>query len=173
MDRLVEEAYDYETVQYRYDLCGNRLKRVDKSSCEEYIYNVKNQLLRKKSAKAEVCYQYDRQGNVLKATGTEGGVQYHYNAFNQQIHVVNSDGSSLESRYDAEYLRAGTTENGEKKGFLYYNGELLAEHDAEGNNVSRYILGYGVVLSVKLDGDSSVTLDGCVLPSNGRIIQII
>lgn len=67
------------------------------------------------SAKAEVCYQYDRQGNVLKATGTEGGVQYHYNAFNQQIHVVNSDGSSLESQYDAE-----------------------------GNNVSRYILGYGV-----------------------------
>ena len=63
---------------------------------------------------------------------------------NTGLTEVSSDGSSLESQYDAEYLRAGTTENVEKKGFLYYNGELLAEHDAEGNNVSRYILGYGV-----------------------------
>ena len=29
--------------------------------------------------------------------------------------------------HDAEYLRAGTIENGEKRTFLYYQGELIAE----------------------------------------------
>ena len=54
------------------------------------------------------------------------------------------EGERLENQYDAEYLRAGTIENGEKRTFLYYNGELLAEADQEEEPVSRYILGYGV-----------------------------
>lgn len=144
MNRLTEESYDDEAVGYSYDLCGNRLERVDKNSKEEYNYNIKNQLLSRKSAKAKTFYQYDRQGNVLQATGTEGGVQYQYNTFNQQIRVLKSDGSSLESQYDAEYLRAGTVENGKASSFLYYNGELLAELDQEQEISGRYILGYGV-----------------------------
>lgn len=73
MDRLTEESYDGVAVRYGYDLCGNRLEKVDKNSKEVYNYNVRNQLLGRKSAEAETCYQYDRQGNVLQATGTEGG----------------------------------------------------------------------------------------------------
>ena len=143
MDRLTEESYDGEAVRYGYDLCGNRLERVDKNSKEVYNYNVRNQLLGRKSAEAETCYQYDRQGNVLQATGTEGGTQYYYNAFNQQIKVLKSDGNSLESQYDGEYLRAGTVENGKVLRFAYYKGELLAELDAEQGLRGRYVPGYG------------------------------
>ena len=145
MDRLTEESHDGEAVGYSYDLCGNRIKRVDKNGIEMYTYNVKNQLVNRKSEKAETYYRYDQQGNVLEATGTEGGTYYSYNAFNQQTKIRKSDGSCLESRYDAEYLRAGTAENGKECSFLYYNGELLAELGQNQETAGRYILGYGVV----------------------------
>ena len=54
------------------------------------------------------------------------------------------NGKHLENRYDAEYLRAGTVENGTVTSFSYHNGELLAESSPEGDTISRYIPGYGV-----------------------------
>ena len=56
------------------------------------------------------------------------------------------DGKHLENRYDAEYLRAGTVENGTVTTFSYHNGELLAESSPEGDTISRYIPGYGVAV---------------------------
>ena len=113
---------------------------------EVYTYNVKNQLVSRKSEKAETYYRYDQQGNVLEATGTEGGTYYSYNAFNQQTKVRKSDGSYLENQYDAEYLRAGTVENGRKFNFLYYNDYLLTQLNQDQEVISRYILGYGVAV---------------------------
>lgn len=82
---------------------------------------------------------------MLKAAGAEGTTSYTYNAFNQQTAVLTVDGGKLENQYDAEYLRAGTIENGEKRTILYYQGELIAEADKSEEPISRYILGYGVV----------------------------
>lgn len=144
MDRLISENRDGEDTSYLYDLCGNRLKKLDKSGVEEYHYNRKNQLLSRKKDRQYVTYQYDRQGNLLKAAGAEGTTSYTYNAFNQQTAVLTADGERLENQYDAEYLRAGTIENGEKRTFLYYQGELIAEADKSEEPISRYILGYGV-----------------------------
>ena len=144
MDRLISENRDGEDTSYLYDLCGNRLKKLDKNGKEEYNYNQKNQLISRKRGGQRVVYQYDMQGNLLKAAGAEGTTSYTYNAFNQQTAVLTADGGKLENQYDAEYLRAGTIENGEKRTFLYYNGELLAEADQEEEPISRYILGYGV-----------------------------
>lgn len=48
MDRLISENRDGEDTSYLYDLCGNRLKKLDKSGVEEYHYNRKNQLLSRK-----------------------------------------------------------------------------------------------------------------------------
>ena len=144
MDRLVSETYQGEETAYVYDLCGNRLKKLDKSGTEEYHYNRKNQLISRKRGGQRVVYQYDMQGNLLKAAGAEGITSYTYNAFNQQTAVLTADGGKLENQYDAEYLRAGTIENGEKRTFLYYQGELIAEADKSEEPISRYILGYGV-----------------------------
>ena len=146
MDRLTEESHDGEAVGYSYDLCGNRLERVDKNGNEVYTYNVKNQLVSRKSAKAETFYKYDQQGNVLEATGTEGGMCYSYNSFNQQVKVLKSDGSSLESQYDAEYLRARTVDKDKVSNFVHYNGELLTELDQMQEITGRYVLGYGVAV---------------------------
>ena len=69
---------------------------------------------------------------------------YFYNALNQQTAVLLLDGSEQENLYDAEYLRAGMTWNGNRTSFSYYNGELLAENGQGGDTTCRYILGYGV-----------------------------
>ena len=128
----------------KYDLCGNRLKKLDKSGTEEYHYNRKNQLICRFSEKDKTAYCYDKQGNLLEAAGAEGTAVFSYNAFHQQTAMTMLDGKHLENRYDAEYLRAGMVENGTVATFSYYNGELLAESSPEGDTISRYIPGYGV-----------------------------
>ena len=144
MDRLVTETRQGEETAYVYDLCGNRLKKLDKSGTEEYHYNRKNQLICRFSEKDKTAYCYDKQGNLLEAAGAEGTAVFSYNAFHQQTAMTMPDGKHLENQYDAEYLRAGMVENGTVATFSYYNGELLAESSPEGDTISRYIPGYGV-----------------------------
>ncbi len=144
MDRLTSESRDGEETAYSYDFCGNRLKKLDKSGTEEYHYNRKNQLICCFSEKDKTAYRYDQQGNLLEAAGAEGTAVFSYNAFHQQTAMTMPDGKHLENRYDAEYLRAGTVENGTVTTFSYHNGELLAESSPEGDTISRYIPGYGV-----------------------------
>ena len=144
MDRLVSETYQREETAYVYDLCGNRLKKLDKSGTEEYHYNQKNQLICHFSEKEKTAYRYDQQGNLLEAAGAEGTAVFSYNAFHQQTAVTMPDGKHLENQYDAEYLRAGMVENGTVTTFSYHNGELLAESSPDGDTISRYIPGYGV-----------------------------
>ena len=144
MDRLVSETYQREETAYVYDLCGNRLKKLDKSGTEEYHYNRKNQLICRFSEKDKTAYRYDKQGNLLEAAGAEGTAVFSYNAFHQQTAMTMPDGKHLENQYDAEYLRAGMVENGTVTTFSYHNGELLAESSPDGDTISRYIPGYGV-----------------------------
>ena len=144
MDRLVTETRQGEETAYVYDLCGNRLKKLDKSGTEEYHYNRKNQLICHFSEKEKTAYRYDLQGNLLEAAGAEGRMVFSYNVFHQQTAVTMPDGKHLENRYDAEYLRAGAVENGTVATFSYHNGELLAESSPDGDTISRYIPGYGV-----------------------------
>ena len=144
MDRLTSESRDGEETAYSYDFCGNRLKKLDKNGTEEYHYNRKNQLICRFSEKEKTAYRYDLQGNLLEAAGAEGTAVFSYNVFHQQTAMTMPDGKHLENRYDAEYLRAGTVENGTVTTFSYHNGELLAESSPEGDTISRYIPGYGV-----------------------------
>ena len=144
MDRLVSETRQGEETAYVYDLCGNRLKKLDRNGTEEYHYNRKNQLTSRRSCGEHITYTYDQQGNLLEAAGAEGRMVFSYNVFHQQTAVTMPDGKHLENRYDAEYLRAGMVENGTVATFSYHNGELLAESSPEGDIISRYIPGYGV-----------------------------
>ncbi|WP_148511415.1 RHS repeat domain-containing protein, partial [Hungatella hathewayi] len=144
MDRLIEEKYDGKPVKYIYDRCGNRLVKVDSDGKEEYNYNRKNQLISRKKGTESVEYRYDLQGNILEEADGLGKTEYHYNAFNQQTTTFMNNGQIQENQYDAEYLRAGISENGKGTVFLYYNGELLAESELNDTVRNRYILGYGV-----------------------------
>ena len=90
-------------------------------------------------------YDYDSDGNNIRIHYPDGGCErIFYDSEGNRIRHVMPNGKHLENRYDAEYLRAGTVENGTVTTFSYHNGELLAESSPDGDTISRYIPGYGV-----------------------------
>ena len=72
------ETYQGKETAYVYDLCGNRLKKLDKSGTEEYHYNRKNQLIGRLSEKDKTAYRYDQQGNLLEVAGAEERTVFSY-----------------------------------------------------------------------------------------------
>ena len=111
---------------------------------ERYHYNGKNQLVRRVAGGDAWDYTYDLQGNLVREAGPEGERQYLYDIENRQIRVLSGGKEIQEDRYDGEGMRAGLTVNGKKSTFLYGNGDLYAEFDETGADVSRYIWGYGL-----------------------------
>ena len=141
---MLTETKDGEETSYLYDLCGNRLEKRKGGRTERYRYNGENQLVRRVAGGDAWDYTYDLQGNLVREAGPEGERQYLYDIENRQIRVLSGGKEIQEDRYDGEGMRAGLTVNGKKSTFLYGNGDLYAEFDETGADVSRYIWGYGL-----------------------------
>ena len=142
---MLTETKDGEETSYLYDLCGNRLEKRKGGRTERYRYNGENQLVRRVAGGDAWDYTYDLQGNLVREAGPEGERQYLYDIENHQIRVLSGGKEIQEDRYDGEGMRAGLTVNGKKSTFLYGNGDLYAEFDETGADVSRYIWGDGLV----------------------------
>ncbi len=144
MDRLTAEVRDGEETGYLYDLCGNRLEKRKGEKTERYQYNRKNQLVRRAAGGEAWDYTYDLQGNLLREAGPKVERQYLYDTENRQIRVLSGGKEIQENRYDGEGMRAGLTVNGRESTFLYEAGNLYAESDEAGAEISRYIRGNGL-----------------------------
>ena len=144
MDRLAAEVRDGEETGYLYDLCGNRLEKRKGEKTERYQYNRKNQLVRRAAGGEAWDYTYDLQGNLLREAGPKVERQYLYDTENRQIRVLSGGKEIQENRYDGEGMRAGLTVNGRESTFLYEAGNLYAESDEAGAEISRYIRGNGL-----------------------------
>ena len=141
---MLTETKDGEETSYLYDLCGNRLEKRKGGRTERYRYNGENQLVRRVAGGDAWDYTYDLQGNLVREAGPEGERQYLYDTENRQIRVLSGGKEIQEERYDGEGMRVGLSVNGKKSTFLYGNGDLYAEFDETGADVSRYIWGYGL-----------------------------
>ena len=144
MDRLTAEVRDGEETCYLYDLCGNRLEKRKGEKTERYQYNRKNQLVRRAAGGEAWDYTYDLQGNLLREAGPKVERQYLYDTENRQIRVLSGGKEIQENRYDGEGMRAGLTVNGRESTFLYEAGNLYAESDEAGEEISCYIRGNGL-----------------------------
>ncbi len=144
MDRLTAEVRDGEETGYLYDLCGNRLEKRKGEKTERYQYNRKNQLVRRAAGGEAWDYTYDLQGNLLREAGPKVERQYLYDTENRQIRVLSGGKEIQENRYDGEGMRAGLTVNGRESTFLYEAGNLYAESDEAGEEISCYIRGNGL-----------------------------
>ena len=111
---------------------------------ERYHYNGKNQLVRRVAGGDAWDYTYDLQGNLVREAGPEGERQYLYDTENRQIRVLSGGKEIQENRYDGEGMRAGLTVNGRESTFLYEAGNLYAESDEAGEEISCYIRGNGL-----------------------------
>ena len=146
MGRLTGETLDGETACYSYDHAGNRLTRTGAGRTEHYRYNSRNQLTELDSTDGTVRYEYDPAGSLTAEVHTaQGGsaaerTGYTYDAYNRNISVCGA-GYVQQNHYDAEGLRNAVTENGSTTNFVYRNGMLSSELDADRNPVRGYVYG--------------------------------
>ena len=127
-------------------MAGNRLSRTTEGRTERYHYNSRSQLTELDSAAETVQYEYDHAGNLTAESHIpQGGnitrrIEYTYDAYNRNTSVC-SAGCVQQNHYDAEGLRNAVTENGSTTNFVYRNGMLSSELDADRNPVRRYVYG--------------------------------
>lgn len=146
MGRLTGEELDGKLTGYSYDMAGNRLSRTTEGRTERYHYNSRNQLTELDSAAETVQYEYDHAGNLTAESHIpQGGnitrrIEYTYDAYNRNTSVC-SAGCVQQNHYDAEGLRNAVTENGSTTNFVYRNGMLSSELDADRNPVRGYVYG--------------------------------
>ena len=146
MGRLTGEELDGKLTGYSYDMAGNRLSRTTEGRTERYHYNSRNQLTELDSAAETVQYEYDHAGNLTAESHIpQGGnitkrIEYTYDAYDRNTSVC-SAGCVQQNHYDAEGLRNAVTENGSTTNFVYRNGMLSSELDADRNPVRGYVYG--------------------------------
>ena len=146
MGRLTGEELDGKLTGYSYDMAGNRLSRTTEGRTERYRYNSRNQLTELDSAAETVQYEYDHAGNLTAESHIpQGGnitrrIEYTYDAYNRNTSVC-STGCVQQNHYDAEGFRNAVTENGSTTNFVYRNGMLSSELDADRNPVRGYVYG--------------------------------
>ncbi len=83
-------------------------------------------------------FSYDLNGNLKNFDGWA----YNYNAHNR-LTSANRSGQNLSLEYDATGRLNNSTLNGSKTIFLYDGNELVAEYNASGTLLKRYIHGIG------------------------------
>jgi RHS repeat-associated protein len=124
--------------QYEYDSNGNRLLFKDDGS-PDTDYDNQDRLLRY----GNTTYTYTDNGELKTKTDVSGQTTYIYDVFGNLTHVDLPEGTPVDYVIDGENRRIGKKVNGALvRGFLYRGKlKLLAELNAAGNVVSRFIYG--------------------------------
>lgn len=144
-------------ASYAYDANGNRLSRTTPSGVAAGVYDEQDRLLSYGAAN----YTYGANGELqTKVVGTDT-TQYTYDALGNLVHVRLPDGTAIDYVIDAQNRRIGKRVNGTLVQGWLYQGQLtpVAELDASGNVVSRFVYGSGInVPDYVVKGDSTYRL---------------
>lgn len=182
LDRTVEYTYDAlyrltgekitaadKTVTeytYAYDKVSNRISKTENGTKTAYTYNALNQL----TAENDITYAYDAAGNLISATSTTKSTLYVYNAENKLIRATVQEGNEVtveEYTYDYAGCRTSksTTVNGVTEYVEYLNDNsaltnVLAEIDADGNEICYYTIGADLISQERSNEISYYLYDG-------------
>jgi len=137
------DGFPNPDTTYNYDKLGNRSSTVN-GGTTTYVPNDLNQY----SSVGGVIHTYDNNGN-LTSTGTN---TYGYDYENRLIHAViaSPQGEAVYS-YDAFGRRISKTVNGVTTTFLYDGDDIIAEYDASGNLVTKYVYGDSIDEPIRMD----------------------
>ncbi|BCJ95516.1 hypothetical protein acsn021_30850 [Anaerocolumna cellulosilytica] len=171
----IEEAYQYDSrnrltelirkdstraennriTLYQYDNQGNTLLEETRGyTTSQMVFNPSNSMpesgfLSNKEGKESLLqtshYEYDGFNKTRKVT-----VEYFGNEKETPTAV-----QTQENFYDAENLRYGIAENGERTNFITNGWKVLSEQDESNQTTNRIVLGYGIIASdsLKQEGD--------------------
>jgi RHS repeat-associated protein len=131
------------TITYEYDQDGNRVRVVDNGVETLYSANGLNQY----TSVGPATYTYDARGNIRTRTDAGGTTTYTFDTLDQLIEVDGPAGHFV-YEYDALGNRVAQTTNGVRREFLVdlaNMGDLVAEFDDQGQAISNFAYGFGLV----------------------------
>jgi len=134
LNRLIAANGSYGAINYSYDNVGNRITKVTNDDTETYTYVAGTNRLQEVTG--PVNFAYDANGNI---TGI-GNRNFIYNQNNRLVRVEEISTILGEYVYNGLGRRVIKTANGVTTIFLYdFNGNLIAESQADGTITSEYL----------------------------------
>ncbi|MEH2058174.1 MAG: putative Ig domain-containing protein [Nostoc sp.] len=158
LESITDPNLGNRTIGYDYDLVGNRLKRNDSDSSSGltmYVYDKNNRLISQTSGTKVTQYTYDNNGSMLTNDDGTNSVVYQWinDGENRLIGMTttNASGSSQSKYiYDADGNRVASINDGVRKNYLVdprgYS-KVLQEYDANGQVLTKYFYGLGLIKS--------------------------
>ena len=127
---------DGRTVSYTFDKVGNRKTVTDDGTVTNYNPNQLNQYTQ---VGAETI-TYDTNGNMLTRTMDGETITYTWDEDDRLV-AVDRGGTHIDYRYDHQGRLVGKNTGSGWKTFLWDGLDLIAETDASGSIVKRYVYG--------------------------------
>ncbi|WP_438449321.1 polymorphic toxin-type HINT domain-containing protein [Gorillibacterium sp. sgz5001074] len=136
------------TTSYAYDGFGNIQSYNQNGIVSSFQYDGLNRIKQEQVPGNTNTYSYDSRGNrqTLESTQvpiatSKGSLSLSYNAINELMTYNNNSDTSASYTYYGDGLRATKTVNGNLTRFVYLNGRVLDELDANGNVKARNVWG--------------------------------
>lgn len=149
-ENIIDAVVGNRTVDYTYDLVGNRLARNDTAEgLTNYTYDSNDRLLTDSLVGIITVYSYDNNGNTLsKVTSPTDQASYSWDFQNRLIAAVVTDATGthhLSYQYDASGIRVSSTTDGAD---IRYQidanrpyAEVLVEYTPSGVITASYVYG--------------------------------
>ncbi|WP_375492777.1 RHS repeat-associated core domain-containing protein [uncultured Nostoc sp.] len=171
LESITDPTLGNRTIGYDYDLVGNRLKRNDSdpsSGLTTYVYDKNNRLISQTSGTKVTQYTYDNNGSMLTNDDGINSVVYQWinDGENRLIGVTttNASGSSQSKYiYDADGNRVASITDGVRKNYLVNPrgySKVLQEYDANGQVLTKYFYGLGLIKSESGSNEKFYHSDG-------------
>jgi RHS repeat-associated protein len=136
------------TIQYDYDLSGNRRGVTDNGTITEYFTNNLDQY----SSAGPAEFRYDLDGNLISKQSSGITWTFSYNVENRLI-GISGPSFSASYEYDALGNRATVVTNGVRREYQHDGGNLIGEYDGAGGLLAHYAHGQG--LAARIDAAAS------------------
>jgi RHS repeat-associated protein len=138
------------TLEYTYDLAGNRTAVSDAGIGTPYGVNTLDQYVTIGAA----TRQYDADGNLTGWTAGSGGMYTHDSQ--SRLTAASRGAAAWSWEYDALGNRTATTAGGQRTEYLVDPtgiGTPVAEYDGAGNLAAHYVHGFGPVCRIDASGE--------------------
>jgi RHS repeat-associated protein len=158
LNRLTQEAIadpslGNRTIDYTFDLVGNRLSRNDSvAGLTTYAYDANNRLTQTTLSSVTTQFAYDRNGSMIRRSNGADTTVYDWinDGENRLRGVTTTNGTQtkqLEFLYDAQGTRVATIDDGNRTNYLtgWSLPQVLLEYDAQGNILKDYTYGTGLI----------------------------
>jgi RHS repeat-associated protein len=154
-EAIVDPSLGNRTIDYTFDLVGNRLSRNDSvAGVTSYVYDANNRLTQTTLGSVVTEFTYDDNGSMIRRSNSSETSVYSWvsDGENRLASVTTTQGNltkQVEFLYDAQGTRVAVIEDGDRTNYLtgWSLPQVLLEYDEQGNILKDYAYGDGLIRS--------------------------